>query len=137
MKPNVIKALSVRQPWASLIVAGVKNIENRSWRPHYRGRLYIHAGRRAHKASIRELPARNAHVIAYDAFADDLDNYGLIGSVKLIDCVQNADSPWAIPGLWHWIFENPVAFDTPVVCPGRLGLFDVQVEVKGKNEARS
>lgn len=39
-----MKALTVRQPWASLIAAGVKTIETRSQRTHHRGPLAIHAG---------------------------------------------------------------------------------------------
>lgn len=39
-----MKALTIRQPWASLIAHGVKTIETRSWRTHYRGPLAIHAG---------------------------------------------------------------------------------------------
>lgn len=31
-----MKALTIRQPWATLIVKGIKKIENRSWRPHMR-----------------------------------------------------------------------------------------------------
>ena len=37
------RALSVRQPWASLLVAGVKTVETRSWRTRHRGPLLIHA----------------------------------------------------------------------------------------------
>ena len=39
-----MKALTIRQPWASLIAAGVKTIETRSWSTKYRGPLAIHAG---------------------------------------------------------------------------------------------
>ena len=39
-----MKALSVRQPWAELIVAGLKDVENRTWRTDYRGPVLIHAG---------------------------------------------------------------------------------------------
>jgi ASCH domain len=41
-----MKALSVRQPWAWLIIAGHKDVENRSWTTTYRGPLLIHAARR-------------------------------------------------------------------------------------------
>jgi hypothetical protein len=41
-----MKALSVRQPWASLIASGKKTIEVRSWRTHYRGPLLICAAKR-------------------------------------------------------------------------------------------
>ena len=38
-----MKTLSVRQPWANLIVRGIKDIENRSWKTNFRGRILIHA----------------------------------------------------------------------------------------------
>lgn len=40
-----MKAITIRQPWASLIAAGVKTIETRSWSTKYRGPLAIHAGK--------------------------------------------------------------------------------------------
>ena len=40
-----MRALTIRQPWASLIAAGVKTIETRSWSTKYRGPLAIHAGK--------------------------------------------------------------------------------------------
>lgn len=38
-----MRVLSVRQPWAALIVAGWKDIENRTWQTSYRGRIAVHA----------------------------------------------------------------------------------------------
>ena len=38
-----MKTLSIRQPWASLIVEGFKDVENRSWRTPIRGEIAIHA----------------------------------------------------------------------------------------------
>ena len=40
------RALSIRQPWAWLILNGYKDLENRTWRTDYRGPLLIHAGMR-------------------------------------------------------------------------------------------
>jgi hypothetical protein len=40
-----MKALTIRQPWASLVATGVKTIETRSWSTKYRGPLAIHAGK--------------------------------------------------------------------------------------------
>lgn len=42
----VVKALTLHQPWASLIALGVKSIETRSWSTSYRGPLAIHAGKK-------------------------------------------------------------------------------------------
>ena len=47
-----MKALTIQQPWASLITMGVKTIETRSWSTKYRGALAIHAGLK--KADIFE-----------------------------------------------------------------------------------
>jgi len=41
----VIKALTLTQPWASLMAIGVKTIETRSWKTGYRGPVAIHAGK--------------------------------------------------------------------------------------------
>jgi hypothetical protein len=78
-----VKALTVRQPWASLIVDGIKDVENRSWRTNYRGRLGIHAAQRFDQ----ELMDLYGHLLD-----DDLPLGALIGSVKLIDCVNNSRS---------------------------------------------
>lgn len=51
-----MKTLTLHQPWASLIAAGVKTIETRSWSTSYRGPLAIHAG----KASVPLWDARSA-----------------------------------------------------------------------------
>src|SRR5206468_872693 len=43
--PDVWYALSVKQPWAALLAAGVKTVEVRTWPTGRRGRLLIHAGK--------------------------------------------------------------------------------------------
>lgn len=49
-----MKAITIRQPWASLIAAGVKTIETRSWSTRYRGPLAIHAGGALYQREICE-----------------------------------------------------------------------------------
>jgi hypothetical protein len=65
MTPN--KALSIRQPWAHLIVAGIKQIENRTWTTRYRGPLLIHAGQLWHDETIADIERR--HRIAIRAIS--------------------------------------------------------------------
>jgi hypothetical protein len=50
-----MKAITVRQPWAWLVVTGKKDIENRTWRTHYRGKLLIHAASRLADVSLDEV----------------------------------------------------------------------------------
>lgn len=48
-----MKAITIKQPWASLIVHGIKDIENRTWLTHFRGRVLIHAaGSHGRKFSV-------------------------------------------------------------------------------------
>ena len=114
-----MKALSVRQPYAWLIVAGHKPIENRTWRTRYRGPLVIHAASRPHKHAIPEIERRQSVTIDRDA----LRYGGLIGRVTLADVVESSPSPW---------FEGPIGFVLiePVEIvfvpySGRQTLFDV------------
>lgn len=41
----MIKVLTVKQPWAHLIVDNIKDVENRTWQTKYRGELYIHTSK--------------------------------------------------------------------------------------------
>ena len=116
-----MKALTVRQPWADLIVAGVKDVENRSWRTHYRGPLVIHsARRRPTPADVERAEAIGGPV----PFIEWHDLGRIIGRVTLIDCVQDSTSPWAEAGAWHWLLDDPVSTVAPDIVQGRLGLWE-------------
>lgn len=111
-----MKVLSVRQPWAYAIFNLGKDVENRKWATDYRGPLLIHASNTPDRSGgFRELGLRRT----------ELDYGAIIGLVQLQDCRVDLapSSPWAIPGLWHWVLSDPVSID-PVPCTGRLKLFD-------------
>jgi ASCH domain len=114
-----VKALTIRQPWASLIMAGIKDVEDRSWRTTYRGRLIVHAGR------IDRLPMlEHGHLLAAQPPAG-----AVIGTVEVVGCVRDYDSPWALRGLWHWVLADPQPLDDPVPFTGRLGLWNLSAEL--------
>jgi ASCH domain-containing protein len=48
-----MKIISIRQPWASLIVSGAKDVENRTWPTRYRGPVLVHASQRADSVTER------------------------------------------------------------------------------------
>lgn len=106
------RALTVRQPWAGLIVAGIKGVENRSHPTSYRGTLLIHAGLGADADAMAEHGGRLGE---YPAGA-------IIGAVDVIGCVRDSPSPWAAEGQWHWILANPRACE-PVPASGALSLW--------------
>ena len=126
-----MKALSIRQPWAWLIVNGYKDVENRSWQTKYRGRLYVHAsGTHVRKASsyrlVQELGTiEQAARYGRDHYVHFETDGCIVGEVTLMNVLWGQDSPWAEPGKYHWILANPVAYEAPIPYKGRLGLFDV------------
>jgi len=115
-----MRALSIRQPWAWLIVNGHKDIENRSWRTNYRGPFFIHAGLKVEKE-------------VYDQLADyfdiqppapsEIERGGIVGESTILDCVENHNSPWFF-GPYGFVLGDcrPLPFRP---MRGRLGFFPV------------
>lgn len=126
-----MKALSVRQPWAWLIVHGEKTVENRTWPTSYRGPLAIHASKTLDMESINEMRefSRANHGPLTEAQLAELEITGaVIGIVDVVDCTQHprdrTDREWHNPGAWAWVLRNPHALD-PQPAKGKLGLFDI------------
>lgn len=118
-----MKALSIRQPWAWLIVNGYKPIENRSWPTRYRGELLIHAAKgmtRAEYEDARDLAEHLGITIPQPAA---LERGGIVGQVTMSGCVDDSPSPWFF-GRHGFQLENakPLPFQP---CKGQLGFFDV------------
>lgn len=117
------KALSIRQPWAWLIVNGLKDIENRSWPTNFRGRIYVHAGkgmtREEYEAAFDTAVAANIG-IELPPF-DKLERGGIVGAVDIVDCVQESTSLWFF-GPFGFALKN--AKTMPFMpCKGSLGFF--------------
>ena len=55
----MIKVITLKQPWASLIANGYKKYEFRSWNTKYRGKLYIHAGKGIDREYIKKYKSLN------------------------------------------------------------------------------
>jgi hypothetical protein len=112
-------ALTVKQPWAQLIIDGHKEIENRSWPTKHRGPLVIHAG----LGRDREAMVRFGHLLP-----DVLPAGAAMGLVQLTDCAYDGYDGYdehAEAGYWHWLLEEPMAFPEPIPMKGKLGLWKV------------
>ncbi len=121
-----MKALTIRQPWAQLIVIGIKDVENRTWQTRHRGPLLIHAGLRADRAGeqwYRDLLAEEEIV-----WPDPLPTGAIVGAVQLVDCVTKSDRDW-FDGPYGWLLAKPLSFAAPIPFTGRLGLYDVPDEL--------
>lgn len=113
-----MKALSIRQPWASMIARGEKTIEIRSWGTRYRGPLVICAGKTVapeDKEDCRDLP-RGCIV----AVARLVDCRPALPSDHVVACCDpDPDTDWA------WILKQAEEAPHPWKVRGKQGLFDL------------
>ena len=128
-----MKALSIRQPWATLILHGHKDIENRSWATRQRGPVLIHASKGMTRYEWEDAmtfagPMLRAIYTLDEAF-DELFAFknqqrgGIVGVMDIVDCVSSSESPWFM-GDFGFVLANvrPLPF-TPL--NGSLGFFEV------------
>lgn len=121
-----MKALSIRQPWAWLIVHGGKDIENRSWHTKFRGRFLVHASQGCTKDEYAEAYRFARQIGILVPRLEDLERGGIIGSVELVDSLDTSGSPWYM-GQKGFLLRDPKPLPfTPY--KGRLGFFDVPEE---------
>ena len=145
-KPAV--ALSIKQPWAWLICAGYKDIENRDWgigkdkNPMFTiplpSRVYVHTGKSQDELTketiafvLRRLDNKQAANFMLHCqiqagvpplFAFD----SVIGEVTITACVKESASPWFV-GEFGFKLENPTLYKVPITYPGKLGFFEVSL----------
>lgn len=128
-----MKALSVCQPWAWLIVHGYKRVENRTWRPgkKYRGPLLIHASRSRAWLGDVMLGSSLRQLVPSLPALDEYDHGAVVGCVELVECFTIAEYRELWPrdrfasGPYCWMLDSPRAFDTPITLPGRRMLFEL------------
>ena len=136
-----MKALTLRQPWATLVAIGAKKIETRSWKTKHRGLLAIHAGATFSKAAI-ELCDFDPFLTALAAYTNELGSVcpdklptgAVIAICELADCTLMT-SPEEMPPepersfgtyvagwyAWHLMAVHQIA---PRSIKGRLGLWE-------------
>jgi hypothetical protein len=117
-----IPALTVKQPWARLIMLGIKNVENRSWTTDYRGRIFVHAGVKWDPSPWPDDPRLSDFGTTYFN-ATSMPAGVLLGTVDLYDIAEDSTSPWARKGDHHWLIRNPQPFSNPVPWRGQMGLW--------------
>jgi len=122
-----MKAISIRQPWAELILQGRKSIELRTWETKIRGRIAIHAGKKVKQAACEQ----------YGLDPAILPRGALVGYVDIAEVIQFDEQTWeelrnehlaagGFPGdLVGWRLANPERLPEPVPMRGRMGFFNV------------
>jgi len=126
-----MRAITLWQPWASLMALGYKKIETRSWSTKYRGPLLIHAAK-------RKLDLLAADFLADEYGLSDLPYGKILCRVDLVDVKKITpdnipDFPELrsgnfIEGNFMWITQNLETFEA-IPYSGMQGLWDVPEQV--------
>ncbi|HXC41465.1 MAG TPA: ASCH domain-containing protein [Burkholderiales bacterium] len=131
-------AISIRQPWAWLIIrpdvtdpeerrrlyqtGQIKDIENRDWRTTYRGRVLVHASKGMTRGEYEDCNHFAPSGIELPPF-ESLERGGIIGAVDIVNCVDDSLSDWFV-GFYGFVLANaePLPFRP---LRGSLGIFGV------------
>lgn len=159
-----MKALSLTQPWATLVAIGAKKIETRSWSSPYRGILAIHASKgfpgwakeyvwepvflkylRQNKAGhddvhqvVRELPLGKIVALAKLDRCLPTNRNGSLFNLHDIQPERGTDE-YAFgdysAGRYMWLLKDIIALPEPVPCKGALSLWDVPADIETQIQA--
>ena len=145
-----MKALTIWQPWASLLACGAKRFETRSWATSYRGPIAIHAAKKNVSDVLCILPVSLARKMKESIGTElkELPTGAVIATAELVNVWNIAYHPgtyiprlgdyfvpekerdfgdWT-PGRFAWEFSN-MKLITPVSAKGKQGLWNFEMEV--------
>ncbi|XP_075713946.1 activating signal cointegrator 1 [Rhinoderma darwinii] len=122
--------LSMHQPWASLLVAGIKRVEGRSWYSAHRGRLWIAAAaKRPSPQEISELETSYRVLLNKDVdFPKDYPTGCLLGCVEVDDCLPQDQFKEQYPSLYQ---ESASSFVFICINPQELL---IKFPIKGQHK---
>lgn len=120
-----LPALSIRQPWAWLILNAGKDIENRTRRSHYRGWFLVHASLGCTPQEYQEAYAFATVRCGVPAGSipplDDMKRGGVVGMAKLGGCTTASESKWFVGPFGYMLDDFRLLPFRP--CKGALGFF--------------
>lgn len=128
----IIKAISLWDPWGSLIADAKKRKETRSWSTDYRGLLAIHVAKRW-QYDQREFARQYC-----PQYVENPPLGCIVALVKLVGVQKTERVRWTISdeerafgdysdGRWAWSLELVRKLDAPYPVKGARGLFDVEL----------
>ena len=123
-----MKVLTIKEPWATLIIEGYKMYEFRSWKTKYRGKILIHAG----------MTLEKDNALKFQEYKLNYNKGAIIGEAELTDCIfvtkEFNEELRQINSLvygksghvekYAWKLENVKKYDEPIYIKGQLGLWN-------------
>lgn len=137
-----MKVLSIQQPWASLIAAGIKDVENRSWKPKILpDRVLIHASKKCTARTVSKLPIEWVQEILNEQMMGNLPEFSDMPSGAIIGYFsigrinkKTEGSVWASGSddeedTYYWHLNDCYLFDEPILgVKGKLNLWDYEID---------
>ena len=128
-----MKVLTIKEPWASLIINGYKEYEFRSFKTNYRGKILIHAG----------LTLEKNNAVKFNDYNLDYGKGEIIGEAYITDCILVTDefenklyniNPLVYGKSEHsriyaWKLEHVIKYDKRISCKGQLGLWNFDIDI--------
>ena len=135
-----IPALSIQQPWAWLIVNGPKDIENRNWSTRFRGRFFVHSGKKFDwtiqspmvfkkilpEKTFNELVAKWNDIKTGDGYRG-----GIVGISEITGCVDEHLSDWFFGEYGFVLNKKQTIALNYVPLPGKLRFFKLDKDSSG------
>ncbi len=133
-----MKVITIKQPFASLIIAGLKEYEFRTWKTNYRGPILIHAGKGIDKNAMKK----------YEQFHLEYPTGYILGIADLTDCIKiDEEAKTMLKKKKSIVYENQInnkennyyGFKLeniqtiePIYINGQLGLWNYNDKIKIK-----
>ena len=135
-----MKAISLQNPWAQLVVSGFKTVEAKTWTTDYRGELLICSKARSDKSLEKAVldVIEEETDLAFEQ-SEFFVNGAVLGKVQLVDVrpltEDDLEESWMDPAeleetetpLYAWVFENAEPIAEPIEVKGKPRLFDVEL----------
>lgn len=132
-----MKAISLQQPWASLVVMGAKKTETRSWNTFYRGRILIHASQGKDMGiNVWNLPPFEKYIKDFNS----LPFGAIIGECKIDETVETEKIRHRLSveeaafgdystGRIAWRLVQPITYKKPIPYKGQLSIWEFPDEL--------
>jgi hypothetical protein len=129
---QIVKALSVAQPWAHCIISEGKNVENRNWNTKLRGFIAIHASAKYDIGRFRY--CNEDHDI--NLRKEDVSFGAILGFAEIIDVITENEvnketKDWFI-GEYGFVLRNIIKLNEPITAKGSLGFWKVDKKTLSK-----
>jgi len=125
-----MKCLSLRQPYAELLVSGKKTIELRTWNTKFRGKFLIHASKRVDRKACERLKI-DPQTLAIGAIIGKAILVGVKSYHNHSSLIQDRNKHFAdtefTNNKYGYLIENAKRFKKPISIAGKLGFFHVEL----------